>query len=850
MIDESLLKSAQIGRDGFTWWIGRVADHSAWKDKNKLKELDLKGGQGHRCKVRIIGYHPFDRDTLSEDDLPWAHVMMSATDGSGQGGMGISHSLRGGETCMGFFLDGDEAQQPVVMGLINRHLEIKNSAEMKNAFATFSGYKPTGKNPTKFASEKGVVSGKDKNANAKVGVTTETNVGVTTSTDTTSNVGVTTTTESTVGVTTTTTKTTIDPSNKSVFDSLTDGQRQRILLGKVGEEVEGVKITTDILHQLNQYQLDKGEEKNKKEENDKNRGGGKGAGESSTLNKISSAFNIFNAKTIIDWDNPSSCGGSAIGDISQAVTDFMTVLNAAEGAAGKFVDPLRNKLIDIENEIKGMSQRVGSIMKGIINNIRDGLLSKILGLFKIFSGLNKKTNPLDQLTGSAFWKAAKVIMKILFCIFDDVIKKLIGSLVNMFRGLVNSIVNGPLCSVKQFVAGILGKAMGFIENLTGPLLSGISWLTGGLANITGVLGNASSMVRKIFNFLKCAGLECDTPSKWASGVGASIDNAADDWQEELDQVEVFKGIQTKLGKVEDYVDQNKLAKAIAGGDLNTLSDIKIGGSNLTEIMKKTNELLGGNASSLPNYGLGTYESALATMTLFGNGGGAFDACNQKSYNPVNQDDIIPMPIGYTYDKCIPPEAKLSGPGSGAELEVLISPDSRIFSVEVLSGGSGYDNNSDIGIIDNTNHGAGADVELVIEDGSIVRVDIVSSGFGYCGSVRTPVGIVTAIDPITPGIGYTDGDRVVISNPITGIGITRVPITITPYNGSIIGVPINLNYQFTQRPLLTVDTNTGYGAQFSVVMKDINTSAVDDVVRPLVGITSVIDCPPDERIGTV
>ena len=48
----------------------------------------------------------------------------------------------------------------------------------------------------------------------------------------------------------------------------------------------------------------------------------------------------------------------------------------------------------------------------------------------------------------------------------------------------------------------------------------------------------------------------------------------------------------------------------------------------------------------------------------------------------------------------------------------------------------------------------------------------------------------------------------------------------------------------------MDTNTGYGAQFSVVMKDINTSAVDDIVRPLVGITSVIDCPPDERIGTV
>ena len=830
MIDESLLKSAQLGRDGFTWWIGRVADPDAWKNKNKFKELDPKGAQGHRCKVRIIGYHPFDTDTLSEDDLPWAHVMMNPANGSGQGGMGITQSLVGGETCMGFFLDGDEAQQPVVMGLINRHLEIKNSAEMKNAFATFSGYKATGKNPTKVSAESGVVSGKDNNTNAKVDAVDDEDD------DTTE---------------TTTTKVTITPANKKIFDNLSDTTRQKILLeGKDGETVEGVKITTDLLQQLNQYQLDKGEEKNKKEKNIQTRGKGGGESTSTVNGGLSQAAANAEGKFTVTWLAESSCGEGGIGQISQAVTDFMTVLNAAEGAAGKFIDPLRNKLINIQNEIKGISQRVGSIMKGIINNIRDGLLSKILGLFKIFSGLNKKTNPLDQLTGSAFWKAAKVILKLLFCIFDKVVKKIIDSLLNMFRGLVNSIVNGPLCSVKQFVAGILGKAMGFIENLTGPLISGISWLTGGLASITGVLGNASSMVRKIFNFLKCAGLECDTPSKWASGVGASIDNAADDWQEELDQVEIFKGIQTKLGKVEDYVDQNKLAKVIAGGDLNTLSDIKIGGSSLPEIMKKTNELLGGNASSLPNYGLGTYESALATMTLFGNGGGAFDACNQKSYNPVNQDDIIPMPIGHTYDKCIPPEAKLSGPGSGAELEVLISPDSRIFSVEVLSGGSGYDNNSDIGIIDNTNHGAGADAELVIEDGSIVRVNLVSSGFGYCGSIRTPVGIVTAIDPIRPGIGYTDGDGLIISNPITGIGITRVPITITPYNGSIVDVPINLNYQFTQRPLVEMDTKTGYGAQFSVVMKDINTSAVDDVVRPLVGITSVIDCPPDERIGTV
>ena len=33
MIEESLLKTNFIGRDGFRWWIGQVAPISAWKDQ-------------------------------------------------------------------------------------------------------------------------------------------------------------------------------------------------------------------------------------------------------------------------------------------------------------------------------------------------------------------------------------------------------------------------------------------------------------------------------------------------------------------------------------------------------------------------------------------------------------------------------------------------------------------------------------------------------------------------------------------------------------------------------------------------------------------------------------------------
>ena len=106
MIDEAFIKSNFLGRDGFVWWIGQVADPKVWR--NEKTRIDKgKEAWGYRCKVRIIGYHSFDRNELKDDDLPWAHVLTSASDGApGQGGFGKLPLLVGGESVFGFFLDG------------------------------------------------------------------------------------------------------------------------------------------------------------------------------------------------------------------------------------------------------------------------------------------------------------------------------------------------------------------------------------------------------------------------------------------------------------------------------------------------------------------------------------------------------------------------------------------------------------------------------------------------------------------------------------------------------------------------------------------------------------------------
>ena len=124
MIEESLLKTGILGKDGFVWWIGRVAAPRTWQDLNNAQSFD--GNPGFRCKVRIIGYHPFD-NTIKEDDLPWAICLMNPSDGSGMGGQGKTLGLKGGETCVGFFLDGEDGQQPVIMGLLHRPENITSS---------------------------------------------------------------------------------------------------------------------------------------------------------------------------------------------------------------------------------------------------------------------------------------------------------------------------------------------------------------------------------------------------------------------------------------------------------------------------------------------------------------------------------------------------------------------------------------------------------------------------------------------------------------------------------------------------------------------------------------------------
>ena len=107
------------GKDPMNWWIGQVTDPEKGKWGDSLESTQAANGEdiyAFRCRVRIIGYHDC-ADDLPDEDLPLAHILLPPNTAT-TGGCGETLQYQGGEVVVGFFFDGEDAQQPVIFGTL------------------------------------------------------------------------------------------------------------------------------------------------------------------------------------------------------------------------------------------------------------------------------------------------------------------------------------------------------------------------------------------------------------------------------------------------------------------------------------------------------------------------------------------------------------------------------------------------------------------------------------------------------------------------------------------------------------------------------------------------------------
>jgi len=540
------------------------------------------------------------------------------------------------------------------------------------------------------------------------------------------------------------------------------------------------------------------------------------------------------------------CGDDVVSQAREAINDWLEKTQKLNNNLGTWIDPITNEIVNMDYELDMIKEKMSGIIKGTVNNIRKKLLKKLNKKFaKQLGKIKTSKEGQKQNVTKGSQKAAGGILGLIGCVFKKVLGGIGAVLKNMFSNLLGKIVNGALCALDQFVSGIFAKVFDALEKGLSGIMSGLNWLLGGLSSVTGLLRSAGAMAKRLLGFLDaCGAKDCISLKYWSSKNGGGVIPAAsDDWGDQVSKVNFLTGISKGLDNIAKDIKES-------GEDV---SDVSVNGVPLQDTIDATQAISDAN-DTLGLFGLGTIESALSQTSLFGAQNLAFDACNNKVQNPTTQDDITPTPPGFIYPKCLPPVVKVSGTGTGAEFLPIVGNDNRIFSIEVLKGGSGYDETTGLVVVDNTGNGKGAFARPLVKEGVIQQVVLMKTGYGYCvnttdnESVGIGTNVVGTIQDVfidTPGFNYSPDDTVII-------GDNELPIVTSP-DGEVLGVtiPSDFNNEYNSFPTAQFSTATGVGAEVIPIMSftpqfKTDTSAEERRARPLIGIDQVIDCIGDNK----
>jgi hypothetical protein len=139
------MTSRLLGQEGFRWFIGVVEDR---EDPKKLG----------RVKVRAFNTYSDSKASAPTESLPWATVMQPINSAA-YNKVGISPTgILVGSTVVGFFMDGNECNYPVIFGTIagipgndiNNHDVPYEAREINKIIKTPVGPEPESAYGTKY----------------------------------------------------------------------------------------------------------------------------------------------------------------------------------------------------------------------------------------------------------------------------------------------------------------------------------------------------------------------------------------------------------------------------------------------------------------------------------------------------------------------------------------------------------------------------------------------------------------------------------------------------------------------------------------------------------------------------
>lgn len=838
-----LLKTNFAGRDGFTWWIGRVAHPKYWKITDTV--MSQSHDKGHRVKVRIIGYDPWDTNELKDQDLRWAEVLSDPCVGSGQATRGETMNLVGGETAVGFFLDGENAQQPVIMGLLHRSGNVENTVR-----------------------EGDVAIGKD----ASSGVFIPKTVQDKSSQPPTAQPG--------QGAKQTVAKGIIGQV-QSAATSIGEAAGESFTSAK-GAYAIGATSTVENLYGSGNAAEERLEKKATKEITPGS------TCENNLIGQLTRVLQDFIAlsntleKTVDTYVDPVL---NEVVDMTYQVKKFARrTLGIVKMILNNIRNGLFRKLTTLFSQFLGKLNIVNPLSYITTPAAQKGfmkVLSIVYCLFEKLLGdlMNFLTNLFDTMLGR--------IINGPFCVAEQFVQSILAKVMDALEKLLDPILQGL-----DWLMGGIGSIKGILSQATSLATKIINFIgcdglkcntpSTWISSINGSLEQKrddwEKQVRGINVFRKA--------NEELSKIEKDVNNATVDiFTNGEYERRSYKG--SNLGSILQDVD--KLTGGESAKTFNKGLDSIEAAIATSTLFAGENSIFDGCNKSIDNpqsqdgimpMPIG-YQYAYCLppkVKIRGNGRGAKLRAIVGNRSELFSVEVVNGGKDYTSGETSLIIVDNSGYGTGAQARPIIK-NGKIENVVITAAGRGYCAN--IPYSDPTAEGPLDEVETssipcstnddcpdgmeCINGICAIPCDVDSDcppGMicmnGMCvpipgepGIGTDVVGIVTFIQPESPGIGYGPDDPIIIGDDVCETCVTGITT-----NGSVIGVDLgDYNVPWGIQPSIRIESDTGTGADLIAVMaykRQYNSDFGSGTRRRLVGITSVVDCvgDPDQLVGYV
>jgi hypothetical protein len=473
----SLFNSGFLGAS-FNWWIGQIASDSTWRDNilpGKFESKDQIPGWGRRYKVRIIGLHDREEESISSDQLPWAQVMYPVTAGGGQAQASQTPNLRQGNFVFGFFLDGQDQQVPVIMGVLGSNAQTALGTQ-------------TGTNQANFSSTSGHAEPADGNKDPNIRVPDEGLV-INKPKDP----------EQSKECSPPPTGVSVNKFGLRSDQALTKAQFQDQQSARAEAEARG--LTGVARDEFIQNAVATGIKNRCEQANSPSSPARPGATRENAdaiheqSNADTKRLDLYLKKTVLL--NPNDLVGSALKAIQTEIENLTNEIDKILQAIKSYVDAASQILRDIQALIADFACKIAKYMKIIFDKIFEYIMKQIN------KELSKTVDIMFPNQRNQYLDIKETITELIRCLYS----KITGNLCGQIQGVLNDILDTknpspnnaapfvPVCSVEKLTGDVIAANMGDMSNTIDNILRNINtFLTDiqdGLSLVTGELGGIS-----------------------------------------------------------------------------------------------------------------------------------------------------------------------------------------------------------------------------------------------------------------------------------------------------------------------------------------------------------------------